>query len=217
MNTAALVIADTDSLDVLVAGEAVLGHAVRGVLGAGCVDHVRIVAPARQLNSYESIVRAVPGAGNRCRVLPCDGSRVESIRVAFESLPAGLEVILLCDAARPFVPSPVIRAVAETVAPEVPAVVPVLPVTDTVKIVNSDEVIIATEDRARLRTVQAPFGCTPEFLHTMCIRGIDPLAQPPDSVHLIAGHQNGIRISTPFDLAVATALLNEPVSREENA
>ncbi|WP_236796383.1 2-C-methyl-D-erythritol 4-phosphate cytidylyltransferase [Amycolatopsis sp. GM8] len=209
MKTAALVVADAVGLDALVQGESLLAHAIHGVLAAGCVDDLRIVAPARQLDSYESIVRAVPGTGNRCRVLPCGGSRAESIRLAFESLPIGFDVILLCDADRAFVPSPVIRAVAETVAGGVPAVVPVLPVTDTVKLVNSHEVIIATEDRARLRTVQTPFGCMPELLHEMCIRGIDPLAEPPAGVRTISGHQNGIRVKTPFDIAVVTALLSE--------
>ncbi|TNC28012.1 IspD/TarI family cytidylyltransferase [Amycolatopsis alkalitolerans] len=209
MKAAALVIADAEGLDVRVQGEPLLVHAVRGVLDAGCVDHLRIVVPKREVGSYESIVRAVPGTGKQCRVLPCDGSRAESIRLAFESLPGGLDVILICDASRAFVPPPVIRAVADTVSQGAATVIPVLPVTDTVKLVNSHEVIIATEDRARLRTVQAPFGCTPESLHEMCTRGVDPLTEPPETVHTIAGHQNGIRITTPFDVAVVSALLSE--------
>jgi 2-C-methyl-D-erythritol 4-phosphate cytidylyltransferase len=209
MKTAALVIADADGLDTLVRGEPLLAHAVRGVLDAGCVDHLRVVVPVRQLGNYEMIVQAVPGAGKRCRVLPCDGTRAESIRLAFESLSGGFDAILICDAARPFVPPTIIRAVAETVSAETPAVVPVLPVTDTVKLVNPRNVIIATEDRARLRTVQAPFGCTPGILRDLCARGADPLTGPPATVRTIAGHQNAIRITTPFDVAVVTALLSE--------
>lgn len=209
MKTAALVIADAEGLDVLVRGEPLLAHAIRGVLDAGCVDHLRIVVPARRLGSYETIVRAVPGAGQRCRVLSCGGDRAESIRLMFESLSDGFDVILICDAARAFVPSAIIRAVAEAVSQGAPAVIPVLPVTDTVKLVNPGNVIIATEDRARLRTVQAPFGCTPEILHETCIRGVDPLAEPPGTVRMIAGHQNAIRLATPFDITVAEALLSE--------
>jgi 2-C-methyl-D-erythritol 4-phosphate cytidylyltransferase len=209
MKTVALVIADAEGLDARVRGEPLLAHAIRGVLDAGCVDYLRIVVPTRHLGSYETIVRAVPGTGDRCRVLLCGRDRAESIRLAFQSISGGLDVILICDAARAFVPSAIIRAVAEAVSQGAAAVVPVLPVTDTVKLVNAGNVIIATEDRARLRTVQAPFGCTPEMLHEMCGRGVDPLAEPPGTVRMIAGHQNAIRLTTPFDIAVAEALLSE--------
>ncbi|UIJ59409.1 2-C-methyl-D-erythritol 4-phosphate cytidylyltransferase [Amycolatopsis acidiphila] len=196
-------------MDTLVQGEPLLAHAVRGVLDAGCVTDLRVVVPARNLGSYELIVQTVPGTGKRCRVLSCDGNRAESIRSAFENLSGEFDVILICDAARPFVPPSTLRAVAETVSPEIPAVVPVLPVTDTVKLVDGRDVIIATEDRAGLRAVQAPFGCTPAVLHEMCARAVDPLTDPPDTVRTIAGHQNAIRVTTPFDVAVVTALLSE--------
>lgn len=209
MSTAALVIADAEGLGTLVNGEPLLAHAVRGVLDAGCVDHLRVVVPGERLGRCETIVRAIPGTGERCRVLPCAHTRAESIRLAFESLSGDFDVVLLCDAARPFVPAEIIRAVAETVSPESPAVVPVLPVTDTVKLVDPRNVIIATADRARLRAVQAPFGGTPGTLRELCTRGVDPLTDPPATVRTIAGHQNGIRITTPFDVAVATALLSE--------
>lgn len=209
MKTAALVVADAECWDTPVFGEPLLAHAVRHVLDIDCVAELRIVVPARRVGDGESIVRAVPGAENKCRVLPCDGSRAESIRTAFESLPAGFDVVLLCEAARAFMPAEIIRAVAETVAGGAAAVVPVLPMTDTVKLVNSAGVVVATEDRARLRAVQTPFGCTPELLHEMCMRGIDPLTEPPDPVCTIPGHQNGIRVRTPFDVAVVTALLSE--------
>jgi 2-C-methyl-D-erythritol 4-phosphate cytidylyltransferase len=209
MKTVALVIAGAEGLDVLVQGAPLLVHAVRGVLDAGCVEYLRVVVPARELRTSESIVQAIPGIGKRCRVLSCDGTRAESIRLAFESLSADVDAILVCDAARPFVPAATIRAVAETVSQGADAVVPVLPVTDTVKLVNSGNVIIATEDRARLHAVQAPFGCTPEALHELCTRGVDPLAEPPGTVRTIAGHQNAIRVTTPFEVAVVTALLSE--------
>lgn len=209
MKTAALVIADAKGLDVRVQGEPLLAHAIRGVLDAGCVDHLRIVVPAAQLGSYGTIVRTIPGSGPRCRVLSCGRDRAESIRLAFGDLSGAFDAILICDAARAFVPPAIIRAVAEAVSQGAPAAVPVVPVTDTVKLVNSGNVIIATEDRAGLRTVQGPFGCTPEVLHEMCARGVDPLTEPPGTVRTIAGHQKAIRLATPFDIAVAEALLTE--------
>ncbi|GAA5171821.1 MULTISPECIES: IspD/TarI family cytidylyltransferase [Amycolatopsis] len=210
MITAALVLADTEGLDTSVRGEPLLAHCVRGVAEAGCAGQLVVLAPERRVVTFEKILQAVPGTGQRCRVLPCSPHRAESIRSALDSLtgPAP-DVVLLCEAARAFVPPPVIRAVAETVFAGAPAAVPVLPVTDTVKLVDSRDVIIATEDRARLRTVQGPLGCTPEVLREACERGVDPVSEPPGTVRTIAGHQNALRLATPFDVAVAEALLSE--------
>jgi 2-C-methyl-D-erythritol 4-phosphate cytidylyltransferase len=211
MDAAALVIADTEGLDALVRGESLLVHAVRGALGSGCVSHLTVAAPKHLVGTYEKLVRSVPGTESRCRVLPCSGTRAESIRLAWESAstPTPPDVVLVCDATRPFVPSGLVREVAETVFREDVSVVPVQPVTDTVKLVNAQSVIIATEDRSSLRTVQAPFGCRPAMLSELCARGIDPLREPPAEVRTIPGHQNGLRLRTQFDMSVAEALLTE--------
>lgn len=216
MDAVALVIADAEGLDTLVRGESLLAHAVRGALDSGLVSHLTVSAPKHLVGTYDKLVRSVLGTGIRCRVLPCADTRAESIRLAFESAcsvsPALPGVILICDATRPFVPAGLIREVAETVSREGVAVVPVQPVTDTVKLVDSQGVIIATEDRSSLRTVQAPFGCPPAVLSELCARAIDPLIEPPADVHTIPGHQNGLKLRTRFDVAVAEALLTEELA-----
>lgn len=210
MDAAALVIADAEGLDALVRGESLLVHAVRGVLGSGVVSRLTVSVPEYLVGTYDKLVRSVPGTDSRCRVLPCSGTRTESIRLAWESASTPRpDVVLVCDASRPFVPAGLVREVAETVSRTGSAVVPVQPVTDTVKLVNAQRVIIATEDRSSLRTVQAPFGCPPAILSELCARGVDPLRDPPPEVHTIPGHQNGLRLRTPFDVAVAEALLTE--------
>jgi 2-C-methyl-D-erythritol 4-phosphate cytidylyltransferase len=209
---AALVLADTEEPDVLVRvhDEPLLAHAVRGLFEAGCVDRVVVAASARRLDACEKIVWTVPGAAQRCRVLSAGADRAESIRLAFSSLgSAHYDAILIHEAARALVPAATVRAVTEAVCQGAEAVVPVLPVTDTVKLVDEHGVIIATEDRARLRTVQTPYGCTEKVLREACERGIDPLAALPGTVRTVAGHANAIRLATPFDLAVAEALILE--------
>lgn len=213
MDAVALVIADAEGLDALVRGEPLLVHAVRGVLDSGIVSHLAVSAPKHLVGTYDRLVRSVPGTDSRCRVLPCAGTRAESIRLSFESLSAPEpDAFLTCDATRPFVPPGLVREVAEIAFRDQVPVVPVQPVTDTVKLVDSEGVIIATEDRSALRTVQAPFGCPPAVLSELCAKGIDPLRTPPADVHTIAGHQNGLRLRTPFDVAVAEALLTEELA-----
>lgn len=122
--------------------------------------------------------------------------------------------MLVHDAARAFTPASVISAVVAAVSAGAPAVVPVLPVTDTVKRVDSAGVVVATPDRADLRIVQTPQG----FLVDVLCRAYD--AYPDDAttddaglverlgvpVATIPGHPHAMKITTPFDLAVAEEL-----------
>ncbi|TVT55739.1 hypothetical protein FNH05_09245 [Amycolatopsis rhizosphaerae] len=214
---AALVISDTEGPDILVRvhGEPLLAHTLRGLFEAGCVDRVVVAASARGLEACSEIVGKIPGARQRCRVLPCGADRAESIRLALDALDsfdaggAPHDAILVHDAARPFVPPVTVRAVVDAVLRGAEAAAPVLPVTDTVKLVDGEGVVVTTEDRSRLRTVQTPFGFTESVLRDAGERGLDPLADPPATVRTVAGHPHAIRLATPFDLAVAEALLLE--------
>lgn len=200
MQVVALLVADTDALRVAVRGEPLLARAIRGLAESGCVDHIVVAAPS----GAESAVPAAPDA--HCRILPAAASRADSIRCAFEAA-GNCDVVLVHDAARAFVPSTTICSVVEAVRRGADAVAPVLPVTDTVKLVGADGVITATEDRTRLRTLQTPLGYAADALREVCARGIDPMSSPPGTVHTVAGHPNALRLITPFDVAVAEALL----------
>jgi 2-C-methyl-D-erythritol 4-phosphate cytidylyltransferase/2-C-methyl-D-erythritol 2,4-cyclodiphosphate synthase len=83
-------------------------------------------------------------------------TRQGSVRAGLEALTAEApEIVLVHDAARPFTsPALVDRAIAA--AGKSGAAIPALPVTDTVKLVDSDSLITATLDRSQLRTVQTP-------------------------------------------------------------
>jgi 2-C-methyl-D-erythritol 4-phosphate cytidylyltransferase len=205
MKVAALLIADTTAVDVRIRGEALLTHALRGFRHSGHIDRVVVAAPL----FAEPFVRTV----NDCRLIPAGGTRAESVRLAFEAA-ASCDVFLVHDAARAFVPPATIEAVIQAVCQGAEAVAPVLPVTDTVKLVGADGVIAATEDRTRLRTLQTPLGFAAKVLREACDAGIDPLSSPPGTVLPVPGHPNAIRLETPFDVAVAEALLREEQDEE---
>jgi 2-C-methyl-D-erythritol 4-phosphate cytidylyltransferase/2-C-methyl-D-erythritol 2,4-cyclodiphosphate synthase len=83
-------------------------------------------------------------------------TRQASVRAGLEALASHApDIVLIHDAARPFVSSSVIeRAIAA--AQVTGAAVPVAPVTDTIKVVNDAGHVEATPDRARLRIAQTP-------------------------------------------------------------
>src|SRR2546428_36662 len=133
-----------------VRGEPLLVHAVRGLLASGCVDRVVVAAPASDVDTADRVL-----AGLDAVTVPGGLSRTESVRLAM--LAAGeATIVLVHDAARAFTPPEVIRAVVEAVKGGAPAVIPVLPVADTVKRVDAAGVVVATLDRSALRIVQTP-------------------------------------------------------------
>ena len=84
-------------------------------------------------------------------------SRSESVRLALEDVPDDAAVILVHDAARPLLPEPVIERVLAPLSEGWDAVVPALPLADTVKRVEADRVVetVPREDLVAVQTPQA--------------------------------------------------------------
>src|ERR1700730_990165 len=83
-------------------------------------------------------------------------TRQASVHAGLEALAsANPDIVLIHDAARPFVPAALIsRAIGA--AGRTGAAVPAIPVTDTIKLIDSGGNVEATPERARLRVAQTP-------------------------------------------------------------
>jgi 2-C-methyl-D-erythritol 4-phosphate cytidylyltransferase len=183
-------------------GVPLVAHAVRGLLSAGCVRRVVVAAPSPAVDAVRT---ALADAGLDAIVVPGGLDRTESVRRALDAAlgesPA-TAAVLVHDVARAFTPPELIRAVAAEVAAGASAVVPVLPVTDTVKRVDASETVTATVDRTDLRVVQGPQGFAVDVLRR-CAGVVDRAGEP---VSTVPGHPAAMKITTPFDLTVAEAL-----------
>lgn len=190
-------------------GRPLLSHAVRGLLGSRCVDRVVVAVGADDGALAEA---ALEDASPRVHLVTGGDERSDSVRAALDAV-CGAEVILVHDAARCLVPASVIRAVVEAVRAGHRAVIPVLPVTDTVKQVDDSGVVTATVDRAALRVVQTPQGFEAGLLRrayadlggaaTDDAGLVERLGEP---VTTVPGHPHAFKITTAFDLTVAEAL-----------
>lgn len=196
---------------VAVGGEPLLVRAVRGLFASEVVDAVVVAATPEQLDTFAA---ALAEFGERCRVVPGGEDRTSSVRRALEAVaPGSFDAVLVHDAARAFTPVDVVRAVVEALAAGAQAVVPVIPVADTVKVVNADGIIVATPDRSSLRAIQTPQGFAEPLLRAAHNAGgsatddatlVEQLGTP---VHTVPGHPHALKITTPFDLRVAESIL----------
>jgi 2-C-methyl-D-erythritol 4-phosphate cytidylyltransferase len=196
-------------------GLPLVAHAVRGLLSAGCVRHVVVAAPPDGLTA----MRAVLAGFEPVTVVPGGADRTASVRLA---LSAALDrvpdatIVLVHDAARAFTPPALVCSVTAAVAAGAQAVVPVLPVTDTVKRVDAAGVVLDTPSRTDLRAVQTPQGFAVDVLRRAYEAAADGTLSATDDaglverigvpVHTVPGDVAAMKITTPFDLAVAEAV-----------
>ena len=202
-----------------IGGEPILLHAVRGLLASGAVDLVVVAAPPSREGLAE-VGRMLDGLGP-VTIVPGGATRQQSVALALAAVPEqGYDVILVHDAARALTPPATIAAVVEAVRSGHPAVIPVLPVADTIKSATSSgdpagfPTVGKTVDRSGLRAVQTPQGFSRELLlraHAAAGHDatddaglVESLGEP---VTMIPGHVEAFKVTTPFDLVLAEAVL----------
>ncbi len=154
---------------------------------------------------------------NCIRFTPGGATRLESVRNGVDALREGGEIVQIHDAARPFVPTGLIRRVLKQ-ADDHGAAIPVLPIPDTVKRV-SDGRVVETVDREGLYRAQTPQG----IRRTLYETGLEQLSQEDREavtddasvlertgidVHTVEGMWRNFKITYPEDLERAEDLLN---------
>ncbi|HEY4977059.1 MAG TPA: 2-C-methyl-D-erythritol 4-phosphate cytidylyltransferase [Gaiellaceae bacterium] len=89
--------------------------------------------------------------------------RGESVRLGLAEIPEEVELVLVHDAARPLVSAEVVKRVLDPLSEGWDAVVPALPLADTVKLVEAERVV-ETPERSSLVAVQTPQAFRAEVL-----------------------------------------------------
>lgn len=187
-----------------VRGEPLLTHAVRALVGSSCIDHVFVSTPGPDVDSATRTLAGFPATVLE-GATEADTSVRQTLHIALENNP-GLSVILVHDAMRAFAPPSLIRSVVDTVRGGAQAVLPVLPVADTVKQVDTGGIVLGTWDRAELRALQSPQGFTVRALRAAGASGGPLLDNLDVPVSTIPGHPYAVRIATPFDVTAAEAV-----------
>lgn len=187
----------------------------------------RSLAVARAAADHVIVVLA-PGDEEIGRVLVEDGladvavtggsERSDSVRAALAVVDEEAAVIVVHDAARPLASADLHRAVVAAVHAGADAVIPAVPVTDTIKQVANDAqgrpVVIDTPDRSTLVAVQTPQAFRAAVLraaHSSAADATDDAALVEamgSAVVVIEGEPTNLKITGPDDLVLARVLLD---------
>lgn len=199
-------------------GHPLLRHTVRAFAEHPRIGAVRVVIRPEDRALHDEALAGLavlaPVTGGR--------SRQESVRLGLESLvDEAPSTILIHDAARPFVGAGLIGRVLDALE-TAPAVVPVLPVTDSLKRIEGEGAIVAAVDRANLVRAQTPqgfaFGTILEAHRHCAARGQGDLTDDAAVAALagypvtsVAGHDSNLKITTAEDLERAESMLGATI------
>lgn len=193
---------------------AVIGHSTEAFLARS--DVVEVIIPTRR---PDLLAPEVP-RDSRIKMCPGGACRAESVRSGLEKIPESIEWIAVHDAARPLVSQELIDRVLAA-ALEHGAAVPAMAVTLTIKEAPAElpAPVRRTVPRHELWAMQTPQIMRRADLVEAFARCPVPLHEVTDDVQLleligreiwlIPGDEQNIKITTPIDLLVARALLQE--------
>jgi 2-C-methyl-D-erythritol 4-phosphate cytidylyltransferase len=140
-------------------------------------------------------------------------SRAESVRLGLAEVPDEAAVVVVHDAARPFVEDEVIARVLGALNEGWDGAVPVLPVADTVKRVDGERVV-ETLDRTELRLVQTPQAFVASVLRDAFAGDVSDASDCASLVEArggrvkaVPGDPKLVKVTDASDLARVAALL----------
>lgn len=185
-------------------------RAVDAMLTGG-VTRVVVVAPKQHLDDFRALFAQRLA---QVKVVVGGAERQDSVRLGLEAA-SGPGIVLVHDAARPLVPDHVVEAVIRAVGDGATAVVPAMPVVDTIRQVTEEAAGVI--DRSQLRAVQTPQGFDAEVLRRAHeFVAAEGMAVTDDAsacealgerVTLVPGDREALKITEPFDLIVAEAIV----------
>jgi 2-C-methyl-D-erythritol 4-phosphate cytidylyltransferase len=190
-----------------VRGRTLLEHALDAFAQHPLVRDVVVVAPPDALrHAAELAPRRIVVAGG--------ATRQASVRCGLAAVARDVDVVLVHDVARPFVPSTVIDRVLAALVDGADAVIPARPITDTVKRVDASGAVVETIDRSALRAVQTPQGFRRSVLAAAHDFGSRTLATDDAAlveaqggrVVVVDGADESFKITRPWDLVLAEAV-----------
>ena len=196
-------------------GRVLLAESLERLERSDWIDSIVIVAP----EGWEepSILLAEElSAGKVSSCVPGGATRAESVRAGVGEVPEEAAVILVHDAARPFLPEEVVERVLTALGEGWDGAVPGLRVSDTIKRTSPDGSVVETLDRNGLVAVQTPQAFVAPILRRAfetSLQNVTDCAALVEAaggrVGIVEGDARLLKVTTPNDLQLVERLLED--------
>jgi len=207
----------------LLAGKPILAHTLELLQRALFIDEICLVVPKAEIDYCRTEVVEKYGIDKVRQIVAGGAERQHSVLNGLRAMKADADdVVLIHDGVRPFVPLAALHRSLE-IACEFDGALVAVPAKDTIKVVR-EAFSVATPPRESLWLAQTPqtfrysvIRAAHELAETEGFSGTDDaslLERLGKKVHVVIGDYRNIKITTPEDLTLAEAFLND-VKREK--
>lgn len=203
--------ADKSKLLLKAGGMTVIERTVKTFSEIPVIDEIIVVCRESDLDSFEEVLGSYD-------VSYCFGgnTRQESVFNAVETIDDDCEYVIIHDGARPLITEDEILKTIDK-AYEYGAAAVGVPVKDTIKVVDDDNIIVDTPDRSTLVSIRTPqifkFDLYKKALELAKSQKKDftddcaLIENYGEKVCAVTGDYGNIKITTPEDIAVAESIL----------
>jgi 2-C-methyl-D-erythritol 4-phosphate cytidylyltransferase/2-C-methyl-D-erythritol 2,4-cyclodiphosphate synthase len=204
----------------LLGGRTILQRSVDAILSSDCITDLVVALPSDLVANVPDYLR---DRAKPITIVEGGARRQDSVANAFEVVSARADVIVIHDAARPFVTADLIARTVDA-AVEHGAAIAALAATDTVKRADADGLIQQTIPRTEIFLAQTPQAFRPSVLRDALARAgsagdaTDEAALAERAGHpvrLVEGDRRNLKITTTDDLMMAERMVGASESREE--
>lgn len=204
------------------AGVPVLVHTLTSLEASGVVALLVVALPAVHMEHARETLRSARSWSLPIHFVEGGAERKDSVRAGLSAVPLGVEIVLVHDGVRPLASPGLIRRVALEAARHGAAIAAV-PERNTLKRVSPDGRVLQTMERSDVWEAQTPQGFRRDWLEEAHEAAASRNQQATDDaalleaigrpVRVVMGEPGNLKVTTPFDLALASALLNDEATR----
>ncbi len=197
-------------------GVPVVAHTIRTFTGLSNLFHQLIlVVPEGELEFCEGVIKPYCQV-NLLQLIEGGSRRQDSVFKGLKEISKNIELICIHDGVRPLVTRALITSVMEEAARH-GAAIPGVAITDTLKVLNTNDTVRSTIPRSKIRLAQTPQAFQRELIveayRKAFLLGIEAtddsyLLELLDArVQVLPGDPCNIKITGPHDLVAASAYL----------
>lgn len=198
------------------AGRPVLAYSLDPLEASPLIRSIVLVVPLEDIDYCVTQIVRKDGYKKVSQVVPGGATRQQSVRIGIEAAPQDGDVLLIHDGVRPFLSEEMVEA-SVLGALQYEAVIFGVPLKDTVKVVDEDDMVVQTLDRASLYQIQTPQSFRSGLIREAHRRAASEGFLGTDDavlvermgvrVRVLLGSYENIKLTTPEDLEFARLIL----------
>ena len=208
--------ADRNKLLLQVRSKPLIAWTLLAAEAASSISWIGIVSQPPDWDDFKSIIADLK-LKKTIVFIPGGSTRQESVYNGLQALPTNAGHVLIHDGARCLATPDLFNACSEAIL-HCSGLIAAVPVKDTIKVVDDNDIIKSTPERKQLWAAQTPQGFDVKLLKQCHAEAVRQGWEVTDDaalfekcgieVRIVPGEETNLKITTPQDLAIAEFILS---------